>query len=254
MVKKTKPYIVVLIEREFERRKQKNPKYSLRSFGRYLGMDSSTLSSILRGKRKLGVRSVAKFLKLLDVTAAERAAALKSMVGEEVAAPVAAQLVDERTLEVIRGWEHAAILMLTALPDFRLDAGWIAQKLVLPVTRIEFALKRLLDLRLLVEENGKWQAMYQNFTTTQDIPSETLRTAHRELIQKAGESLDRDPVGTRDITGITLPADTKRLAQAKSILERCRWEISELLREGDVNAVYHLNMQLFPLTKVEIQS
>jgi transcriptional regulator with XRE-family HTH domain len=46
-----------VLQTERERRRAVNPRYSLRSFARDLSVDHSTLSQILRGKRRLTGRS-----------------------------------------------------------------------------------------------------------------------------------------------------------------------------------------------------
>jgi plasmid maintenance system antidote protein VapI len=42
-----------LIEEEFMRRREKNPKYSLRGYARHLEVDPSLLSKVLRNKRNI---------------------------------------------------------------------------------------------------------------------------------------------------------------------------------------------------------
>src|ERR1700687_2054339 len=50
-----------VLQREWERRRARNPRYSLRAFGRLLGTDHATLSQILRGRRALTGRTVQRF-------------------------------------------------------------------------------------------------------------------------------------------------------------------------------------------------
>jgi transcriptional regulator with XRE-family HTH domain len=49
-------YTVDLLLKEFDQRKLKNSRYSLRAYARDLGVDSSFLSKVLRGKRILGYK------------------------------------------------------------------------------------------------------------------------------------------------------------------------------------------------------
>ena len=37
------------LKEHFDKRKRKNPRYSIRSFAKFLGVESSTLSKILKG-------------------------------------------------------------------------------------------------------------------------------------------------------------------------------------------------------------
>ena len=53
---------------ELDRRKQKNPRYSLRAFARFLDCDFSTLAKILKGERKMGQRVIKKLSAHFNIT------------------------------------------------------------------------------------------------------------------------------------------------------------------------------------------
>ncbi len=67
-----------MLHAEFERRRLRNRRFSLRAFAALLGMDSSTLSQILRGRRRMSARMTAAVCARLGVPARERDA----LVGE----------------------------------------------------------------------------------------------------------------------------------------------------------------------------
>jgi len=55
-----------VLQAEFSRRQQSNPRYSLRAFARSVGLNHSTVSQLLRGKRPItgkSVRSIAGSLR-----------------------------------------------------------------------------------------------------------------------------------------------------------------------------------------------
>ena len=58
-----------MLQAELQRRRATNPRYSLRSFARDLAVDHSTLSQILRGKRRLTGRNVRAFGRRLHLAA-----------------------------------------------------------------------------------------------------------------------------------------------------------------------------------------
>src|SRR5687768_9276024 len=51
-------FVHAQLVQEFERRRRKNPKYSLRAYGRSLGVDHSLLSKIIRGQRPLSIKLI----------------------------------------------------------------------------------------------------------------------------------------------------------------------------------------------------
>ena len=49
------------LNQELARRAQRNPRYSLRAFARFLGTDFSAFSKMLRGKRPIGPTKIRDF-------------------------------------------------------------------------------------------------------------------------------------------------------------------------------------------------
>jgi len=63
---------IELLNREFESRKARNTKYSLRAFARDLGLSPGTLSEVLKQKRGLPVRSVAGISSRIELLGRDR--------------------------------------------------------------------------------------------------------------------------------------------------------------------------------------
>lgn len=120
------------LQTEFERRRQRNPRYSLRAFARYLGTDHSTLSQILRSKRNLSPRMLRRF--------GER---LRTEAG----------IVDDACVE-----QHAErILQLAKAPSFRTHSRWIATHTGIPLDAVNVALHRLLHHGdLVMKSANRW--------------------------------------------------------------------------------------------------
>lgn len=122
-----------LIAEEFERRRRGNRRYSLRSFARALGIDHSTLSQLLRGRRRV-------------------TPALIRMLGERLALAPA-------QIEALCAVETDA-LVLGALQrrDFRPNARWLAIRLGISIDTINVSLQRLLRTGAMVmKTRNSWQ-------------------------------------------------------------------------------------------------
>src|SRR6185295_10077963 len=61
------------LQQEFEARRQKNPRHSLRAFAAFLGTDHSTLSQILRGTRPAPAARIRVWGRKLGLSAEEAA-------------------------------------------------------------------------------------------------------------------------------------------------------------------------------------
>lgn len=143
---------VTILRRELTRRCHANAHYSLRAFARDLRCDHSSLSQLLRGRRKLTPAIVLKLAPRLrlDAPTAERLAGLAAR--NSFAEPAALKLARALTCDAwcaLAEWPHLAILELTRLPEFRTDSRFIARVLGTTVDEVNIALQRLLRLGLL---------------------------------------------------------------------------------------------------------
>jgi transcriptional regulator with XRE-family HTH domain len=114
-----------LLQSEFHRRRSANGRYSLRSFARHLALDHSTLSQMLRGKRRMTPRKVRAIGRKLGLDAAA--------IAEHCAAE-----------------NDAAVLAALGRPGFRADSRWLSTMTGLPLDDVNVALQRLLRKRMLV--------------------------------------------------------------------------------------------------------
>ena len=84
--------------------------------------------------------------------------------------------------------------------------------------------------------------------STEAIPL-ALRSMNREMTDLAKEALDKIDVRERNISGVTIGVDDTTLARISEEVNNCRKRIIALANEcKDINQVYRLNLQLFPLT------
>lgn len=108
-----------ILQRELDRRRRNNSRYSLRAFAARLGIDHSTLSQILRGRRRLTTPAIRALGRKLRLTT------------EEIGLCCAVE-------------NDAAVLAVIAHPSFRPDSRWIATMAGIRVDEVNISLQRLL--------------------------------------------------------------------------------------------------------------
>lgn len=118
-----------MLHSEFLRRRQGNPRYSLRAFARFLGTDHSTLSQIFRNRRNLSPEKVRLFGTRLRIDLAIIADACAQQDAE-------------------------AIMRLARTPAFCTHSRWIATRTGIPLDAVNATLHRLLNRRNLVMKSA----------------------------------------------------------------------------------------------------
>jgi len=151
----------------------------------------------------------------------------------------------------VKDWYHGAIVEMTALRHFRADYKWIAQNLGITTVQVKSAVKRLLRLGILETKGKQWSKTRRRFQFPTTSLQDAVNGFHQEMIYKAFKTLElRTPSDfeARDITGITIAIDPKRISEAKKRIQRFRNQLADFLSRGELSEVYQLNVQLFSLT------
>lgn len=148
------------LREEFSRRRAANPRYSLRAFARFLGLEHSTLSQILRGRRALPPSKLAPVAARLGL-GAEEIAAYRGASALGDAARVAAQVKQLSWLAeaaaLMQAAAHWQLLALIESAEWRPDMRWASHRTGFTVDELNEATSRLLRLGLVeVDAAGGW--------------------------------------------------------------------------------------------------
>jgi plasmid maintenance system antidote protein VapI/DNA-binding MarR family transcriptional regulator len=241
------------LRRQYLQRRQKNPAYSLRAFGRHAGIPHSRISEIFAGKRPLTARMLTRATDYLGVDPESRRLLLQQAQGARRGGP--APVVDSyREVDEFRSvseWYHTAILSLIETKKFRSEPVWIARRLGITTAEVNDALERLQRLGLVEVVRGQLKLCESHTTTGNDIPSAAVRASQKQSLEQAIAALEDVAIELRDISAVTMAVDLKKLPAAKQLIRQFRRQLAALLETGQRTEVYNLNIQLVPVTKPE---
>ena len=156
--------------------------------------------------------------------------------------------------EYLSHWYYPTIREMTARPDFRLDATWIAQELSppIPVEDVERALEVLLRLGFIVEDKDGVRRGDASLTTGHEVNSLAIVNYHHQMIERGAESIERIPREYRDISALTMCVRPEQVAELKRRVHAFRETLMALTDPiEDPTTVYQLNIQLFPLNRID---
>jgi len=247
-------YYLKTLRSDFETRQARRPDFSLRAYARYLGVEAASLSSVLKGTRRLSKSSVTKVADRLNLSPNERETFIKSngitVTAKLPAAPVARFELDEEThFRIISEWEHYAILSLMATPDFQSNTAWISERLGITALRAQICLENLLAANLIAKDAAGFKATHQQLATTEDVPSAALKKAREQDLELAMIAIDEVAVELRDLSSCTMTADPADLPEMKKMIRAFRQRFMKEAEKKTGTEVYKLSIQLIPLTK-----
>lgn len=256
----------------YEAGKENLSAFSYRYLARLAGFSSPNFFKlVMDGDRNLSAVSIDKFSTALKLDSEEKrffedlvtfnqatSAEKKNEAFEQLAASQRfrrARRIDSSMFEYLSRWYHPVICELAAREDFVEDAEWISDKLSPSVDtdKVEESLALLFELGLLQHgEDGEVTRGNPSLTTGHEVRSLAIGNYHRQMLERAGESIESIDRSLRDISALTVCIDPEHVDDLKERIHAFREQLLDLCdRDENPTTVFQMNFQLFPLSKTE---
>lgn len=264
MNKSNEEYLVIL-KTEFEQRKLKNKRYSLRAFSKFLGLNHATLSQIMSEQKGLSLKMAIKISQRLGLDSVEKNKFLTSVTkcfsrspsrrseAEEKLKTLAKykkiSITKHEEIPTINHWSHVAVfeVILTAKANKQPD---IAKVLDIPEIKVAGILHTLINLGFIAKSDEGYHALRPTIHTTNDIPNEAIAHYHASICIKAAESIHKQHVQIREFQNAIMCVDPKDLPQAKQMLRDFAQEFYlKFHNEISTNKIYSFSANFFKLSK-----
>ncbi len=162
-------------------------------------------------------------------------------------------IIEKDRYEFYQNWYHTALRELVNIIDISTNYADIAKVLVprIPTKDVKESLKLLERLEFIKRDAQGIFRQTSNFITTgNEWRSLAIRQFHREVISLANSSISSIPTAERDLSCLTMTLTDDGLLKIKDRLAEFRKELLDICsKEVDVNRVYQMNFQLFPMSK-----
>jgi len=258
----------LFLKEYIETEKVRKPFYSYRYLAEKIGVDASNIAKVVAGKRHLSKKTAESFIALCQFN--KRESAYFQLLMElsrsecdddreriilELAKikTVLPHTIKEPQYEYYSTWYHSAILALLYFFDFSDDYALLASKLEPSITpsQAEQSIQLLLQLELITRnESGVLRHTQNLISTGEKWHSLAITTFQRETLNLALRSIDHHSTAERDISTLTVTASRQDILKIKELTSRYRKEVLRIIEESNHSeAVYQLNIQLFPLTR-----
>jgi uncharacterized protein (TIGR02147 family) len=254
-------------------RKKESPSFSFRFVAYRLGCNPGFFTRVIKGSRNLSPEHVLRLCAILKLGKKEREyfqllvnynqakrqlerehfyERLRSFKGSKI------RRVSREQYCLYEQWYNVVLReLINIIPTFDVsDASCakLASHFAWPVKAadIKKSMSRLLQSGILEKQaGGRLRLSDRLITTGLSIPQVIVQKVLRQFFRLGEESLERFKKDERVCATVTVSTSRQGYEQVKARLEQCRKEILEIVHDdpGELEQVYHLNMQLFPVTK-----
>lgn len=255
--------ISTLLKKELERRLVYNASYSLRAFARDLGISAPRLSRILNENLGLSFKAANEIAKKIDFKGIDkelfltlaRSSAVRSSIRKKESYSQLKSIYQQKysaisadTFQVISDWYHFAIVALVETKNFKNNESWIAQELGINKLQASQALKRLIRLGIILEENEKLSVSQTYLIESQHTSHEAIRNFHTQIIGKAVQAIHQQDVNERFLFSSAISIQKSKLGQFRELIQGLHNNAeTEASTHLEKDAVYALSVQFFRL-------
>lgn len=254
----------------YQWQKKVGSKYSYRAMADMLGFTSPNfLKLVIDGDRNISRESLTKITSGLGLSEKEKEyfsylvffsqakngvdknyyygllISLRSNVGISKVAP--------EQYEYFSEWYHPAVRELVSRRKAPLDYSELSELMQKKVTvpQLKNSVALLLRLELLrLNEDNVYEQTTSVLNTENEIRNFAIRNYHKSVLAVAQNALDEIPSTDRENSHATIKISQKCFNQIKEKIQCFREEVLHLAaNDTDVDGVYHVNLQLYPITK-----
>ena len=256
----------------YNSKKEANPTFSLRVFSDKIGFKAKDfISRVMSGSKNLSNQSIPKvaaglrlgkhetefFVGLVKFNQAETTEDRNTAFEEMQAALKVARFAEKQHVlghaqyMVYSHWRHLTVRSLIGMFGFNGDYEALAKQVRPHITAEEAkkSVQLLEECELIKKDKSGKYVLTENSITTGDRTSKlALRGYHQHCLKLAADSIDRDPPGSRHISGLTLGISQEGYERIVERINAFRKEIA-LIAEEDQNSdkVFQLEFAMFPV-------
>lgn len=256
----------------YKYQKSLRSSYSYQFIADRVGIDRSLVMRIFSGKRHLSQKSVDTFITFLGLNKKEALYFIelisycKAEKDEDIKrhmdkllflTPTNQRILRSYEFKYFQQWYYAAIRSLLGYYHFTDDYRELAQtlkpKISVPEAREAISLLQKLDLIKRLSD-GRFVPTSNHISTGERWRSMAIEKYQVETIALSHDGLKRHPKSATDYSTITMSMNEETITEIRGILKECRQKIINLVNsvpEEEINTLYQLNMQVFPLVNVE---
>jgi uncharacterized protein (TIGR02147 family) len=242
-----------ILVKDFEEKRKRNPKFSMRAYSKHLGISPATLSLILREaeEQRGWSLSIPRAAAIIDKTAQPQAVKNRFRALINLPTQRKRELVKGTEEKILTEWPYLAILAAHELPPALRSAASLSARFHLEESRVTQVIRELVEMKLLQANQEDAQVLERSAAhlgTKDGPPSEVIRHFHRQNLKLALRALDEVETEQRDFTSMTFVGSREQMDMVRTEFRKFHERIMSLMNDGEKNSeVYRLSISFYPL-------
>jgi uncharacterized protein (TIGR02147 family) len=248
--------------KDFNEKRERNSRYSMRAHATKLACDPSALCRIFSGKQPLSVRLAKSIVKKLSLNPDETRRFLRSVaerqkevttqklakgINQPSLGPLAQKLSPETFMKI------SDLDAMTVLESHSIEecssggAEAITEHTGVPADRVEELLALLSETGLLEQRGARRVKTAAQFRADPSLAPKANVRHQEKLLSRAEHALHTNDPERQLMNGLSMAIDPKRIPKAKKMVSEFVDILCDFLEQGERTEVYQLGIQLFPV-------
>jgi len=254
----------------YEDRKKEHFYFSYRFLASKLGVDAGNIVKIIQGERHASRKFISKFVEVARLnkketdyfttlvqfgkSKSERDSKIlfEKLLSIKNAKP---EKIQPHHYEYYQKWYHTAVFSALYYFDFTGNYKDLATHLNPPISvkQVKDSIRLLERLGFITKDSSGKYFHAKKLISTGDVwRGLAVQNFQEETAKLALHSLENDPREIKDFSSVSLTVSKDDLDKIREITREYRKAILKIAHESETpDRVYHLNVQLFPMTNVK---
>lgn len=234
-----------LILKIYNQRRTLNSKYSLNAYARDLGVSKASLVQILNGKRTLTLKMLSKIIqKLPDSNEKNKLVAFE----KKMQTPLRIETFNEQEKSLFGDWRYFVILLAVEILDKTATVENLHALTSISKVQLKKLLPQLEDLKQ-ISIKDKVVKRIKTSMIQSNVPKELILKHHLESLKLSKNAIVTEPENLIKFHSLTIAIEESRLEKINELTTNYIKKVLKELKSHNVDRVYKLNTQFFPISK-----
>ncbi|MDA8792492.1 DUF4423 domain-containing protein [Bacteriovoracaceae bacterium] len=260
-------YFLDVLKKLLTDKQERNSRYSLRSFARFLGLDPGSVSRILSQEKIPTLNIALKLTKNLDLNYEGE----KQFFHSVLEANIEQRRYDEvellynylnnfrrvrevtvKEFETCSTWMHEAVFVLLKKNSYRKNIELIQKDLDIPYGILHQVIRDLVKVGFVKEEGGTLSRISEDLSFN-SIPKDHVNNIKKrnDLLDHSERALFNDDIAIRNHSYMTFNMDPNKSNELQEVFEEFFEEIESKHSDDKSDELYEFNLGFVPLSTSE---